>query len=596
MAEVTTEKKKRGRPPKKTKDLDINENQSEIRMSQETHITTEQVQSRLSSIFNRVADSRDSVKYSNFLMAINRNNAIFNSAFYNNPFVQNQRLKQSNVKSSIPSSEELQKALMNPEDNEEIFKRYSMALYYQNYIYGNLLRLQRDIPKYFHYVIPQNISKEDLKKEKFIKEKQFVNKLIEKFNIPLTFKNVSLQVAQEGKCSYVYRESYDKNHCQVDYALLQKLPPQYIKYTGFGGESPLICSFDFLMFLNPMYDIKQWPDWMGKIWDRLLEDGIVTKDKNSKLILNPKKISKGNGMLEVNGGSYAYWVELPQDLVYTFGIDFSNPLVLPEAIGMFADLSELDNYKWLQTQTLLTNITNILTASVPIEKDAKGGTDAAILTPEVILGLEGDCSASLNSNILPFFAPLEDFKMHSIDHIPNATDIVLSRLRDIVSTSGTSALINTSDKPSIAMIKGTQNLYESKQEYLTLQYEKFINMIINKFHALQYSYKCIIWGGTYNWRDDVKVLKELIQNGNHGFMPRLLSSYNMTIEEYKVCCDYVDYLEIFPNVENQKQMTSPSSSNDTNEGAGRKAKEESEIDNDNTAASIEGGQNVSENK
>ena len=144
------------------------------------------------------------------------------------------------------------------------------------------------------------------------------------------------------------------------------------------------------------------------------------------------------------------------------------------------------------------------------------------------------------------------------------------------------------------MIKGTQNLYETKMEYLTLQYEKFINMIINKYLGLTYSYKCIIWGGTYNWRDDVKVLKEMIQNGNRGFMPRLLSAYNMTIEEYKTCYDYVDLLEIFPK---EEELDITKADSDTNQnGVGRKPKEDDEIMNDNTAASIEGGQNVSDNK
>ena len=69
----------------------------------------------------------------------------------------------------------------------------------------------------------------------------------------------------------------------------------------------------------------------------------------------------------------------------------------------------------------------------------------------------------------------------------------------------------------------------------------------------------------------------------------------MTIEEYKTCYDYVDYLEIFPEPEENTQVN-PSKKNDTKRGAGRKAKEDNQIENDNTAASIEGGQNVSENK
>ena len=592
---MAEEKKKRGSPPKKTQEVDINENKSTIRMNTNdtptpsTPITINQVNSRLSSMFKRM--SNNNISYSSFLEAMNGMGSNF--AFGSNPFLQNQRIKTSNQKAKQNSKEVLNKALDSPEENEEIFRSQSMALYYKNYVYGNLLRLNRDIPKYFNYIVPQNITKKDLESDKFKQEKCFVDKFIEKFNIPLTFKNVSLQVAQEGKCSYVFRSSFTKSKHTIDYALLQKIPPQYIKYTGFGGESPLICSFNFLMFMNPMYSIQQWPDWMQNIWNELLEKGVVTTGKDG-IRFNPNNRYDNSHIIECIDGRYAYWVELPQDLVYTFGMDFSNPLAIPEAIGLFTDLNELENYKWLQTQTLLTNITNILTATVPIEKDAKGGSDAAILTPEVILGLEGDCASAINSNILPFFAPLEDFKMHSVDKIPNAMEITLDNLRNLIATSGTSALINTSDKPSIAMIKGTQNLYETKMEYLTLQYEKFINMIINKYLGLTYSYKCIIWGGTYNWRDDVKVLKEMIQNGNHGFMPRLLSAYNMTIEEYKTCYDYVDLLEIFPK---EEELDITKADSDTNQnGVGRKPKEDDEIMNDNTAASIEGGQNVSDNK
>ena len=65
---------------------------------------------------------------------------------------------------------------------------------------------------------------------------------------------------------------------------------------------------------------------------------------------------------------------------------------MPEYVGLFEDLTDLDAYKIIQSQSVLTNITSILTAEVPVEKDAKGGSDAAILSPEVIMGLEGDCA------------------------------------------------------------------------------------------------------------------------------------------------------------------------------------------------------------
>lgn len=562
-------------------------------MNENQEVTVGQINSRLKQMFGRM--QIEGINYSSFQNAINRNP--INDAFLSNPYIQNKRIKNSNEKAVGKTKQELQKALQSPDDNEQVFRQASLSLYYQNYVYANLIKLNRDIPQFFNYIIPQGVEKADLKKADFIKEKKFVQQFIDKFDIPITYKDVSLQVAQEGKCSYIFRSSQDLKKDIVDFALLQKLPPEYIKYTGYGSDSPLICSFNFLMFLNPIYNIKQWPSWMEDIWVQLKENGVIgeisTQNGSINLTFDPSKRLSPNHIIEGINGSYAYWVELPQDLVYTFGVDFSTPLAMPEYVGLFSDLSELESYKWLQSQTMLTNITNVLTAEVPVDKEATGGSDAAILSPEVILGLEGDCSSSLNSNILPFFAPLQNFKMHSVEHVPNAQDISLGALRNVINSAGASGLISTTDKPSISMIKATQQLYESRSDYLTLQYQKFINLIINKYLGLKYKFKCIIWGGVYNWRDEVKTLKELIQNGHRGLMPKLLSAYRITIDDYKTLYDYVDNMEIF--AEEEKISSSPTSTSTTKK-VGRPNLEDGDIENDNTSNSKEQGGNVSDVK
>ena len=556
-------------------------------------VTVQSVNNRLHQIFNRM--NMEGISYSNFKNAINRS-PVGNDIFTSNPFVQNQRIKKSNQKSISHSKQEIQRALNTPESNEGLLRESSMSLFYNNYVYSNLLKVHRDIPQYFNYIVPKYIQKSDLFKKDFENEKMFVQKFIDKFDIPLTFKNTTMQVSQEGKASYVFRSSHDTKKGIVDFALLQKLPPDYVKYTGYGSDSPLICSFNFMMFTNPVYDIGQWPSWMGSIWEELIENGIISRKQTANggyaHEFNLKEPLKSNHIIEGVNGSYAYWVELPQDLVWTFGSDFSTPLAIPEYVGLFSDLSELESYKWLQTQTMLTNITNVLTAEVPIEKDARANTDAAILSPEVILGLEGDCSSALNSNILPFFAPLENFKMHSVDHIPNASDITLNALRNVINTAGAGGLIATTDKPSIAMIKATQYLYESRCDYLTAQYEKFLNLIINKHLGLKYTFKCVIWGGVYSWRDEVKTLKELIQNGHKGMLPKLLSAYRMTLDDYKVQYDYVDSLDIYESDSQQN----PNKIADDKKSVGKPPLDDGDVEDDNTAASKEQGGNVSETK
>lgn len=109
----------------------------------------------------------------------------------------------------------------------------------------------------------------------------------------------------------MFRSSYDKKKGNVDYALLQKLPPEYVKYTGYGSESPLIVSFNFLLFLNPVYDISQWPNWFGETWQKLQEEGLVNTHAKGSDALNLQKISKSNYDFQGVNGRYFLYIELP---------------------------------------------------------------------------------------------------------------------------------------------------------------------------------------------------------------------------------------------------------------------------------------------
>lgn len=590
MAE--TEKKKRGRPPKKKPVVDVNEQKESVRMSDKKPVSIGDVGNRMKQIFGKMY--ANNVPFTSFQSAINKKPFEYSNMFMNNPYIQNQRIKQINSPINLASKKDIQAALAHPGDNEDRIRSSSMALYYNNYVYQNLVKLNRDIPQYFHYSIPVGVDEKTLKSEEFKKEKQFVDKFLQVFDIPEAFKNISLQVAREGKCSYLFRDSHDTKKQIVDFALLQKLPSEYIKYTAFGSESPLITSFNFMYFINPMHSINDYPAWFKTIWDQLQETGIVNITKDDGYKINPA-IHPGDKIpgyiFENIAGTYYLYVELPQDLCWVFGTDFADPFAIPDYAGLFADLTELEAYKVLQSQTLVTNITNVLTAEVPVEKDATAQSDAAILSPEVIMGLEYDCSSALSQNILPFFAPLQNFKMHSVEHIPQATSIVLDVTRNVMSTAGVSGLINTNDKPSIAMIKGEQQLHESRSEYLTLQYQKFINLVLNRYLDLKYEYKVIIWGGIYTYRDEVKLLKEMIQNGNIGMLPRLLSAFRMTLEDYVTQHQYAKTFKIFDEPESDNKKTTQ-----TKNPVGRPPIDEGDLEEDSTAASKEGGANVSENK
>ena len=358
------EKKKRGRPKKAQPELSSVENEEVKSVTMATQnqdrniedkISLAQVQERWQRVFQSYANSDFKTISANWAGAWTQ---------LNNPFLQNSRIKQINSPAKKLDQEEVGNALSNPENSESQLMQLSMWLYYTNFVYNLLIKLNRDTPKYNWYYLPQYVSEEDMKREDFKKEAEMVDKAIKSFEPNLTWKTTTTQVSVEGKCSYLTRLSYDKK--DVDFWSLQKLNTNMIKMTGFGSRQKFIASFNMMIFLQPAYDVSQYPKFIRDTWEEMLEGGIVVEDKKGNKKVNPRAKLPSGGILESRGDAYFYWVALPQDLCYTFYMDGSHPNMFPDAIGLFNDLSELDDYRWLQANLLSKGVTSILTAEVPL--------------------------------------------------------------------------------------------------------------------------------------------------------------------------------------------------------------------------------------
>lgn len=614
---MAEEKRGRGRP-KKVKDepvMELNEKTKQITMTQKDEpktiqqsnndireqITLDAVQQRWRTMFSKYG----SLGYDSITNAWNTNYSALN-----NPFIQNARLKQINGTARKVTKEELQQAMSNPENSEGILSSISMHLYYTNYMYYNWIQLNRNTPKYNWYAIPQYVDSKEVKADTFLKESQKVDKIMKNLNPQLTFKTIATQVALQGKCSYLPRLSYDNK--DVDFFVLQKLNNDMVKLTSFGSKQQFVASFNMMIFLRPEYDVSQYPDFIKQTWEEMLSNQIVTEDKKGKKKFNPKASLPKGHQLEYNGENYMYWVRLPQDLCWTFYSDGAHPMAFPDTIGLFADLNDLGDYKWLQANLLSKGINSVLTAEVPIVKDPKPGSDATVISPDTILGYQDFFASNISANIFPFFAPFQKFELHTLENQPESMDIIYSRTRDLIATSGNSALMSITDKPSIASVKAAQAQQASKNDYLTRQFEGFLDQFVNKFFNLKHQWKFNLWGDIFYWRDDAKMTKELFFAGAKGLLPKLLSSEGYSLEDYRSATLYIDALDIKIESNEQKlqkealnnQLTTAklniANKNNSTSGSsnptGRPKLDDTAIENDNTATSADMGNNVSEIK
>lgn len=583
---MAEEVKKRGRPPKKKVETEVkntNEKKEQITMAQEPTVTINQVQNAWLDVLKT-----SGARATNGMMK-----QAVNSAMLSNPFIQNQRVKSLNGQASVKSKQEIQQALINPTNSERTLREISNHLYFTNFVYNNLLRLERDIPTYYHYATPQYVEKEEMKKDAFKKEMRFVNQALEAFEPQLTFKTINMQVQLEGKCSYLVRKSYDYPK-KVNYFLLEKLLPDEIKITGLGSKQKYIVSFNMMVFMNPMYDVSQYPPYIQEIWEEMKQTGMIsTNNKTNQLKFNPNGTISPNHMLEYVNDNYFYWVELNQEDCFTFGQDLATPMCFPSTVGLFLDLKELDDYRWLMGSLMSKGVTSILTGEVPLDKDAKAGSDATIITPDLIQFYDSLFSKTVSANVMTYFAPFKNFDLHNIDSQPDNMDIVYNRLRDLVATSGNAALLSINDKPSVSMTKATQSISASRGHYLTLQFQQFLNNVINNQFDLKYQYKITLWGDIFDTSDNLKVAKELLQNGVTSMLPRVLSAFNQSVEDMKTINDYIDVSGIVVYARNTDKQTNQK---ETTQEVGRAEIEDRDIENDSTAASKDSGNNVSDIK
>lgn len=538
-AENEVKKRPRGRPRKEPSNKGINnEDKKVISMSQDENIyTLDNLNARWKSIFSNNPNRTYTEVMGAYQSAWNQ---------LNNPFIQNQRVKQINAQARKESKENLQKALEDPQNNELALQQVSFGLYYVNYFYNQLIKLDRNTPLYNWYALPQYVSDEDYKTEAFKKESIKVDRIMKAFKPSLTFKTIATQVAIEGKSAYLPRYSI-KSDGTVDFFLLQKLNTNQVKITGFGSEQQFICSYNFITFMYPGYSIEQYPPFFKKIWNEMQTSGLIFEDSDKQLKVNPKSgILPGNGTLEWNEHVWAYWVQLPQDLAYVFYTDGSHPNQLPDAIGMFQDYNELDDYKYLQQSLMSNGVTSVLTAEIPFTKDAKALQDSTLPSVDTVLGHLDYFNQNVSANIFPFAAPFQNFALHSLPNQPESLDIVYDRTRDLLASTGNSALISTDAKPSIASVVTARKLQAAKADYLTRQFEEFLNNMLEREFDLRYNWRVNLWGDIFDRLDDIKNLKELINNGYEGLIPKLLSACNHSLEDYRGAKLYIDALDVKP--------------------------------------------------
>jgi hypothetical protein len=291
----------------------------------------------------------------------------------------------------------------------------------------------------------------------------------------------------------------------------------------------------------------------------MLSSGAIGRDKCNRFQVNIGEIMKFSyqdehgvhrkGVFESCNNQYMYWVQLPQELCYTFASDSSVPWAIPDTSGLFLGLQELTDYSTLAGLIASTPLTSILTGEAEMVDNPNPGEDQTVLAPETIAGFQNQFNSMTSTNTEALFVPFKNLKLQSLPNIPNSNEIVTKAVQNFISTAGEGGIIAATDKPSVAQVKGAQLMEESQHNFVTKQFESVLNLIINNLIGCKYKWKLHLWGGIFTFDSEMKRDKEMWTGGATFLLPKIASAYGLNVRDISAITSYVDSFGVYKKFE-----------------------------------------------
>ena len=627
MAEDTNKSvaKKPGRPKKApVVDTEVNEQSVDHLQMEEDKVTIETLNNQWKKVYANLSESSHGVS-GVVTTVMDKWNKL-------NPFLQNQRIKNLYTQAKAYGKADISEFLANPGNNERPLRSLSWANSSSQQIYYNILRRSCDIPLYNWYVIPDLLeSDSDYNGEVFQNEDKLVQEWLETFDVQNTFKTIALEVKREGKSSYLLRNKISGagKSKTVDFCTLQKMPTDWIKITGKGSLGYTI-SFNMMYFLNIANSPSFFGEFIEAAWNDMIYNGIVTLPEGSqKYEFHPEEVIKVNedktikeytfsyeeitlkpiiesiteGIGRGRNQRYMFWLQMPYDICYTFGSDNSHPWMAPDTMGLMLKMQELTDYCQLAGLIASTPLTAVLTGEIEPIANPRAGKNESIFTPEVIQGMQDKFNAITSTNVEAFLWPAKNIKLQQLSADVNSSDIISTATSNFLESAGEGGLTIATEKPNVAQITAAKLLAASQQDYVTIQFQKVMNFILQHKIGLKLRWKIKIWGNIFTIENEKKYLKEIVANGNIALLPKLMSAEGISIRDTKALTSYVKSFKFYDDFMTYTQLKASELASGESEvvdeegnPVGRPPIDDGDVENENTAASKEAGSNTSDNR
>ena len=430
----------------------------------------------------------------------------------NQPQIQNTRIKSISALPVEYTKDQIGAFLRNPYNSEMPLRQTSEILRWTNYPYYKIIKTYQDIPTDRFYARPCRLSDDSAKDEAFRRESDLIDKFNRSIDPAGMLHEIRGHALLEGKCFYCSRFEVDKSHNAVRYAFLTQLPTERCRIIGRNNISKWTVSFDMMYFMEPGTDIMQYgdlflpyvdgfkrmfeqPDNGGKYVYASYREQATVKRRGRDVKFYPENANAdgvGNPRVFEQNGTWAYYVSLPIDRVWTFEIDDTTPAVLPPLAGMMLTYAQQADFEEIQ-KTLYTNpLLKIFTGEIPyFDDDGTRVEDTYKLSDGGRMLFQYLFDALMTQNNTAgtafYMAPVQNIKSHDFAESANANKISTTFNQYAGAKVGLAALIPVDEDIKAAQVEVTR-LIESRYPSAVI-YSQFTNMMNTLYSALNMRYE-----------------------------------------------------------------------------------------------------------
>lgn len=448
----------------------------------------------------------------------------------NQPQIQNSRIKSISALPVDYTKEQIGAFLRKPYNSEHPLRQTSEILRWTNYPYYKIIKTYQDIPTDHYYAQPRILSDEDAKSDTFRRESALVEKLNRAIDPTSLLHEIRGHALLEGKCFYATRYEVDKSHNAVRYAMLTQLPTDRCRIIGRNNISKWTVSFDMMYFIEPGTDVTQYGDLFFPYIDAFQRMFTAPQDKEHYVYASyrtqatvkrkgksvrffPENVlsdSPGKPRVFEQNGTWAYYVSLPIDRVWTFEIDDTTPAVIPPLSGMMLTYAQQADFEEIQ-KTLYTNpLVKIFTGEIPYFSDdgtrvedtyklSEGGRMLFQYLFDRLMAENNTAGTAM------FLAPVQNIRSHDYAESANANKISTTFNQYAGAKVGLAALIPVDEDIKAAQVE-VARLIESRYPSAVI-YAQFAQMM-NTLYAsmnLRYEWEFKVFGTIFT---DAQIRKD----------------------------------------------------------------------------------------